>query len=71
MYPTLLFDMDGTLIDSADGVFQSLRYAMESVGGPELPRARCGTFSGPPSSGSYKRGSAVTHRPRFWSGNGF
>ena len=48
MYPTLLFDMDGTLIDSADGVFQSLRYAMESVGGPELPRGAVRHFLGTP-----------------------
>ena len=48
MYPTLLFDMDGTLIDSADGVFQSLRYAMDSVGGPELPRGAVRQFLGNP-----------------------
>ena len=49
MYPTLLFDMDGTLIDSADGVFLSLRYAMESVGGPELPRGAVRHFLGTPN----------------------
>ena len=34
MYPVLLFDMDGTLVDSAEGVYQSMRYAMEAEGVP-------------------------------------
>lgn len=36
MYATLLFDLDGTLIDSAQGVYTSLRYAMEAVGVPPV-----------------------------------
>lgn len=48
MYRTLLFDLDGTLIDSAEGIFHSLGWAMASVGGPELLRSEVGHFLGTP-----------------------
>lgn len=48
MYRTLLFDMDGTLIDSAEGVFRSLRWAMASANGPALPRSEVRHFLGTP-----------------------
>lgn len=48
MYQTLLFDMDGTLVDSVQGVYRSLRWAMESVGGPELHREQARHFLGTP-----------------------
>lgn len=48
MYQTLLFGMDGTLIDSAEGVFYSLYYAMESAGGSELLRSEVRHFLGSP-----------------------
>lgn len=46
MYPTLLFDMDGTLIDSAEGVYVSLRYAMEAVGLSPVRRDQIRHFLG-------------------------
>ncbi len=48
MYRTLLFDMDGTLIDSAEGVWHSLNYALESVGEPLLPHNQVRHFLGSP-----------------------
>lgn len=47
-YRTLLFDLDGTLIDSAEGIFRSLGWAMASVGGPALPRSEVSHFLGTP-----------------------
>lgn len=38
-YDTLLFDLDGTIIDSAPGVFASLRPAFAAVGLPEPSEA--------------------------------
>ena len=48
VHQTLLFDMDGTLVDSAEGVFQSLAYAMKSVVGLELSRDEVRHFLGTP-----------------------
>lgn len=46
MYPVLLFDMDGTLVDSAEGVYQSMRYAMEAEGVPPIQREQARYFLG-------------------------
>lgn len=45
---TLLFDMDGTLIDSADGVFCSLNHALETVGIFHFRHEDTRYFLGPP-----------------------
>lgn len=44
MYETLLFDLDGTLADSLEGVYRSLRWAIQSVGGADLPRSEARRF---------------------------
>lgn len=46
MYATLLFDLDGTLIDPAQGVYTSLRYAMEAVGVSPIRREDIRHFLG-------------------------
>ena len=48
MYQTLLFDMDGTLVDSVQGVYHSLRWAMKAAGVPELHRGQARHFLGTP-----------------------
>ena len=37
MYRYLLFDLDGTLTDSAPGITRCVQYAMESLGFEEKP----------------------------------
>lgn len=57
-YTVILFDLDGTLIDSKEGVFRSLNYAFTKLGiktqpesvlekfiGPSLASVFCGEFS--------------------------
>lgn len=48
MYKAILFDLDGTLTDSGEGITKCVQYALEKVGKPEpdLEKLRC--FVGPP-----------------------
>lgn len=48
MARAIIFDMDGTLVDSAEGAWRSLNAAMRLAGLPEIPRAEAGQFTGPP-----------------------
>ena len=54
LYPYILFDLDGTLIDTGEGVGNSVLYAMERMG-LTLPKDRStlGRFVGPPLRESY------------------
>jgi phosphoglycolate phosphatase len=48
MFHSILFDMDGTLIDPSEGIFDSLRYALEQLEVPQPPDERFPSFIGPP-----------------------
>lgn len=45
---SLLFDLDGTLTDSGEGIINSARYAFERMGYPVPRREEMGVFVGPP-----------------------
>lgn len=51
----LFFDLDGTLIDSAEGIFHSLNYALEEMDRTRLDEATLRTFIGPPLRESLMR----------------
>ena len=55
MTRAIIFDMDGTLVDSAEGAWRSLNAAMRLAGLPEIPRAEAGQFMGPPLEVSLHR----------------
>lgn len=44
-YDVILFDLDGTLTDSAPGILNSVRYACRKLGLPIPARKRCAAFS--------------------------
>lgn len=47
MYDTILFDFDGTVFDTVEGITRSVQYALEKHGiAAELQELRC--FAGPP-----------------------
>ena len=47
MYDCILFDFDGTVFDTVEGITKSVRYALNKVGiDAELESLRC--FAGPP-----------------------
>ena len=48
MYKAILFDLDGTLTDSGEGITKSVQYALEKVGKPEPDLQKLRSFVGPP-----------------------
>ena len=48
MFPYVLFDLDGTLTDSGEGITKSVQYALEKVGKPEPDLQKLRIFVGPP-----------------------
>lgn len=55
MKKTILFDLDGTLTDSAEGIIKSATFAFEHYGRPVPPLEELKTFIGPPLHDSFHR----------------
>ncbi|AER19758.1 HAD family hydrolase [Streptococcus suis] len=55
MYQTILFDLDGTLTDSGQGILNSVAYALEKMGIEEPDTANSNRFIGPPLYESFSR----------------
>lgn len=55
MYRYIFFDLDGTLTDSKEGIFNCARYALEKMGEPNLSDDVLKHFIGPPLHDSYIR----------------
>ena len=53
MYHYIFFDLDGTLTDSKEGIFNCLRYALEKLGEPVPPESTLLKFIGPPLQESF------------------
>lgn len=53
-YQTILFDLDGTLTDSAPGILQSVRHACRKMGLPVPEEATLRRFLGPPLPSSFR-----------------
>lgn len=48
MYKVILFDLDGTLTESGEGITKSVQYALERIGKPEPNLEKLKVFIGPP-----------------------
>lgn len=48
MYKVILFDLDGTLTESGEGITKSVQYALEKLGKPEPDLQKLEAFVGPP-----------------------
>ena len=51
----ILFDLDGTLIDSSEGITKSTQYALAHYGIIENDLSKFYKFIGPPLVGSFKK----------------
>lgn len=49
----VLFDLDGTLVDSSQGIFNCFRYAFNKMSMPDLPNEKLKPFVGPPLLDSF------------------
>ena len=54
MISTILFDLDGTLTDSADGIVNSVVYALEKKAIPYSNKQELRRFVGPPLQDSFR-----------------
>ena len=55
MYRYLLFDLDGTLTDSAEGIIKCVQYSAEKMGAPYKDFEELRVFVGPPLSESFQK----------------
>lgn len=54
-YPTILLDLDGTLVDSAPGIVQAIAYTLREMGEPVPPMKELLHWVGPPLPQSFRR----------------
>ncbi|MBR0319733.1 MAG: HAD hydrolase-like protein [Clostridia bacterium] len=53
MYNAVIFDLDGTLTDSGEGIFNCVRYTLDKMNLPQLDDATLRRFIGPPLAESF------------------
>ena len=54
MFNNVFFDLDGTLTDSAEGIINSVEYALKRLGITDYRQSELYSFIGPPLSDSFK-----------------
>jgi phosphoglycolate phosphatase len=74
-FTTILFDLDGTIIDSAPGITATLAYTFETMGLPVPPPAELLAYVGPPILDSFRDRAGMSlgeaaealaiYRPRY------
>jgi len=56
----VLFDLDGTITDSSEGIVNSIKYALSRLGFPEEPTEKIKQFIGPPLQQTFKINYGIT-----------
>lgn len=59
-YRAVFFDLDGTINDSGPGIMNSVRYALEKMGYPQLPEQTLRRFVGPSLQYSFSTFSGMS-----------
>ena len=67
MYNNAIFDVDGTIIDSSEGVFGTLRLAVEKMGKPPISEDKIKLFMGPSLFDGFTRIAGYTEQ-EAWRG---
>lgn len=62
---TILFDLDGTLIDSSEGIIKCVLYTLDFYGIKEPDTAKLYRFIGPPLSESFERYYGFSHEKAY------
>lgn len=63
MHRAVVFDLDGTLLDSHSSVLTGLRYAIEPFGGPPIDRRVFASLGGPPETFIHRLVHDKNHAP--------
>jgi len=53
-FPVVLFDFDGTLVESGPGILQAMRYMLNEMGHPPMTEEELRSFIGPPLEESFR-----------------
>lgn len=59
MYKAILFDLDGTLTESGEGIIKSVQYALEKLGMPEPDGEKLIGFIGPPLTEQFMKYTGI------------
>lgn len=59
-YNVVLFDLDGTLLDTSEGIYNSVRFAEKNMGFEPLSQEELKSFIGPPPVMSYMHNYGVS-----------
>lgn len=59
-YKTIIFDLDGTLADTSEGIYNCIRYAQEKMSLPPISSEQMRSHIGPPMHESYERNFHLT-----------
>lgn len=62
MYDAVIFDNDGTFLDTEEGIHKSVNCALEEMGFAPLSRAQFLPFIGPPLQGSFMQHAGMTQQ---------
>lgn len=60
MKKLVIFDFDGTIADTSEGIFNSIEYAREKMGLKELTKEQMRSHIGPPMEESYAKNFALS-----------
>ncbi|MBO4488027.1 MAG: HAD hydrolase-like protein [Bacteroidales bacterium] len=59
-YQTIIFDLDGTLADTSEGIYNCIRYAQKNMNLPPITDVQMRSHIGPPMHESYERNFHLT-----------